>query len=165
MLSTILAAIQEWLEPVAKSVTGDNEVARHLAPPRYVFVRKGFSVENPSSLGGNPRSLHDTLYTLEVRCWGRTEDEADRLWLALPTAVRTVMLGHNYAFGGGRFAAVQDSHRGYLWMVDLTLRLTTPLVRRETGAPDAEREAVVIDANELEAPPGTPGDAQIEPGD
>lgn len=165
MLSSLLSDVQQLLAPVAKSVVGEHELNRNHAPPRYVFIRRSFKGAGVSSIGGNPRSLRDREYELEVHCWGRDDDEADRLTLALETACRTVFDGRNYSLDEGTCVGSEDGMKGVVWICTLTVLVTTPVVRLEAAAPDDEHPTTTAESAEVETPPGTPDDDEIEPGD
>lgn len=165
MLSTLLSEVQQLLEPVAKSVVGEHELSRNHAPPRYVFIRRSFKGTGVSSIGGNPRSLRDRAYELEVHCWGRNDDEADRLTLALETACRTVFGGRNYSLDEATAVGSEDGAKGVVWICTLVVLVTTPVVRLEAAAPDDERETTTATSVEVESPAGTPDDDEIEIGD
>lgn len=165
MLRDLLDELQAALEPVAKSVTGERELARNHALPRFVFIRRKFKGSGATSIGGNPRSLRDRTYQVDVVCWGSDENEADRLTLALETASRTVFLGRNYSLDDGEFVADKDTDRGVVCVCELLIRVDTPLVRLEVGAPDDERPTTTATDAEVEKPAGTPDDDELEPGD
>lgn len=165
MLSDLLTAVQAKLAPIAKSVNGEQALAQHHAPPRYAFLRKRFAGRGPTSIGNNPRSLRDRVYTLEVHCWGKSYDEADRLTLALETALRIVCQGRNYSLDAGEFLELEDVRQGVVCVCTVEIAVTTPVVKLEAGAPDGARPAVTIESVEVEKPAGTPGDGEIEPGD
>lgn len=171
MLSTVLARIQTLLDPVAKSLNGEPQAARNDSPPRYLWIRRGFTVVSPTSLGRSPHLHGDLLYELEVRCWGSDDDETDRLQLALVEAIRRDVLGRNYQIGRATWAGQHELTRGSQWVVPITLRLGMPSVRLEAGAPDDERTTTTLDQSgadggvSINKPPGTPGDGELTPGD
>lgn len=165
MLSDILAEVQLKLALVAKSANGEQELAQHHAPPRYCFIPRSLTVRGPSSIGNNPRSYGDIAYAIDVHCWGKDADQANRLFLALNTALRIVCKGRNYAVKQGRFSELGDTRQGIVLTCSIELWTTLTEVRLEAGAPDNERPTVTATSVEVEAPPGVPGDGEIEPGD
>lgn len=160
MLSDKLEQLSTLLSPVAPTGIGEED-----EPPRFAFVRKGFTSAGPTSLGGASRTLGDRLYRVEARCWGTDADEADRLSLALETALRQVAGGRNYALVSAEYPAPEPEAVGVSCLVTFTLRLTTPVVKLEAGAPDDIKPTTTLDDVDVAKPAGTPGDLELEPGD
>lgn len=161
-LVTHLTALQAELAPAAAQLEGEKHLAANDDPPRMVWIVRGVSSRGARAIGGNPRSLADDTWELEVHVWGRDLDHALALRQALVSAVRKVLCGANYLLGA---AQVQDQaqHDRYGTLVVQGLTIVTPLP--ETGAETLEPVTMrTVRPKTVAIDPGTPvaGDRNLD---
>jgi len=161
----VLAAIQAALVRVAPSKTGKQALNEWAAPVRYVWVLTGVDPKASTGIGGNPRSLADDSWDVEVYAFAPTLREAIRLRQAVVTATRQTITA-NYGIGRSELVTDDEICRNGHCVATL-LRITTPL-------PEADLSGQVTDATlQVVAPLTTsndnttsaPGDGRIDAGE
>lgn len=116
--------IAATLVSVAESRWYSREAAANGAPPRYVWVPGGGTLEGARATGRNPRVLAQLPFRCAVVCWGADDDEAWRLLAALVSVVQRAANGRNYQVGRVAYTSPPWIAKGVSITVDVDLLVT-----------------------------------------
>jgi hypothetical protein len=122
------AAVSAALATVAPSHFGHHALARHDAPPRYVWVPTIDDFDREVWIGANPKSYGALLQHFEIHCWARDYAAAWRMRQALVTVFRRA-ISITYELKSATWAPHADSALG--WVCTQTLCLHIPLPEAE----------------------------------
>jgi hypothetical protein len=172
-LVRFLACCYAALKTTADSYEGRKALSQNDAPPRFVWIFGDTQSPTTRTPGGNPRALHDDLWSIEVHCWGKDLTEALLLRQGLVTAVRRAANGANYKLSSTRLVHGEEHGlHGTIATVSLVVRL--PLYSAVIAPPDAPAETPVTDDtkrtvkptsvefDDTPDDPGTAGDGQLD---
>ena len=126
MLVDIIDEVSNRLKHVAITLVGERELASNTAVPRYIWIIRDELYEPPTSLGGNPRSIHDIMASVSIVCWGRDLANAEQLKQAVISAIHYTMLGVSYRLSRSSYEQPDWTTYGSVITLDVTLRF--PLI-------------------------------------
>src|SRR5258708_39975270 len=94
LLGTVITNMATRLANVAPTKKGRRAVAENDTVPRYVWVRKTLGPTGQNNrIGGATRTFFEDGHLCEIHCWGKDEDDCERLRQAFITALRLELTG------------------------------------------------------------------------
>ena len=147
--SQLVDAVAKELEAVGPTGLGQPDQARHEDARRYVWLPSDSTFTGPR----RPDTVDGVDLAFSIECWGHNFDDAFWMVGALLAALQKALGGRNYTASRMRPTTELVTARGFVWTVDLHLRLHFPAtdLQRPPPAPE-QRSSVGADA----VPPAEP---------
>lgn len=132
--SELIRKVGEELQAVAPTGFGPPDQGRHSDARRYTWLPIDGAFRGPRKNG----QVDGCDLRFSVECWGGSFDDAWWMVCALLNAIQRAWGGRNYEALGLRPTSESVTSRGFVWTVDLAIRLHIP-------------------ATDLQSPPVFPG--------
>lgn len=159
--AAIYTSVATKLATVAASVSNprklsDDGATANVTPPLYVWDPQSIALTSGDFSGGNsnPKAWGTKAFLCDVACWGATLTDAERLYDALLTALRTQLVGKNFDVGTAQIAYPEWSRVGFVLVTPVTFYYAAVAVEipdslgeypnPETDINDAVEETVTI---------------------
>lgn len=141
--SELIRLVAKELKGVAPTGLEETDLHRHGDARRYTWVPQDSSINGPRR-GGTLDSM-DLRFAVE--CWGGNFDDAWWMVCALLAAIQKALGGRNYEATTLRPGAQRLVNRGFVWTLEVVLRLHIPVVDLTQPPP------VSTSKSALEGPP------------